>query len=251
MSSLHLIFFYLLSDICHLLYIIKTFKLVNQIFSSFSKSYLSSDFNKKFKLFSHKKWTIFNQFRKNNRFFFIKICKYFNSRKIISTRKKIYYQYTLIEPFVQNYIKTFSENIIKFTDYLNSKISYYDTAFLQFNNTITSIYNELSNDINDKYQITDKTKLSAVMSLYYELLHQNITVEVKLTSFLAISFGFDFSVSFGLDVGMEGSSIFIDAYGEASLTISGEVYLFLGQKPVEVKVGIGISLLLGSVRAGC
>ena len=79
----------------------------------------------------------------------------------------------------------------------------------------------------------------------------NAIIEVKLSSCLAISLGFDFSVSFGLDIGMEDDSIFIDAYGKASLTISGQVYLFLGQKPVQVKAGISISLLLGSVRAGC
>ena len=134
---------------------------------------------------------------------------------------------------------------------MNSKISYYDTAFLQFNLTITSIYYELSNIINDKYQITDETKLNPVISFYYELLHLNETIEVKLSSCLAISLGFDFSVSFGLDVGMEDNSIFINAYGEVSLTISGEVYLFLGQSLVELKAGIGISLLLASVRAGC
>ena len=162
----------------------------------------------------------------------------FNSRKIISTRKKIYYQYTLIELFVQNYIKTFSENIIKFTNYLNSKISYYDTAFLQFNLTITSIYYELSNIINDKYQIISKRKLSEVNSYNYDLLSVNVTIEVKLSTSLAISLGFNSSVSFGLDVGMEDNSIFINAYGEVSLTISGEVYLFLGQSPVELKAGI-------------
>ena len=79
----------------------------------------------------------------------------------------------------------------------------------------------------------------------------NVTIEVKLSTSLAISLGFNSSVSFGLDVGMEDNSIFINAYGEVSLTISGEVYLFLGQSPVELKAGIGISLLLASVRAGC
>ena len=66
----------------------------------------------------------------------------------------------------------------------------------------------------------------------------NVTIEVKLSTSLAISFGFNSSVSFGLDVGMEDNSIFINAYGEVSLTISGEVYLFLGQSPVELKAGI-------------
>jgi hypothetical protein len=132
----------------------------------------------------------------------------------------------------------FSENIIKFTDYLNSKISYYDTPFLQLNNTITSIYNELSNIINSKYQIMEQTKLSAVMSFKYELLSEKKEIEVKLSTSLAISLGFNGSVSFGLDVGMEDNSIFINAYGEVSLTISGEVYLFLGQSPVEIKAEI-------------
>ena len=84
--------------------------------------------------------------------------------KLSQLEKKIYYQYTLIELFVQNYIKTFSENIIKFTDYLNSTISYYYPAFLQLNNTITSIYYKLSNNIKDKYQIMNKRKLSEVNS---------------------------------------------------------------------------------------
>ena len=184
-------------------------------------------------------------------FSLLKFSNILTPEQLSQLEKKIYYQYTLIEPFVQNYIKTFSENIIKFTDYLNSTISYYDPAFLQLNNTITSIYYELSNIINDKYQIMDQIKVSTVMSFYYELLHLNETIEVKLSSCLAIALGFDFSVSFGLSIGMEDNSIFIDAYGEASLTISGEVYLFLGQKPVVIKAGIGISLLLASVRAGC
>ena len=36
-----------------------------------------------------------------------------------------------------------------------------------------------------------------------------------------------------------------------SLSISGEAYVFLGESPVELKAGIGISLLLASARAGC
>ena len=97
----------------------------------------------------------------------------------------------------------------------------------------------------------EQTKLSAVMSFKYELLSEKKEIEVKLSTSLALSLGFEFSVSFGLDFGMEDSKIFIDAYGEASLTISGEVYTFLGQKPVVVKAGIGISLSLASVKAGC
>ena len=97
-------------------------------------------------------------------FSLLKFSNILTPEKLSQLEKKIYYLYTLIEPFVQNYIKTFSENIIKFTNYLNSKISYYDTAFLQFNLTITSIYYELSNIINDKYQIMNKRKLSEVNS---------------------------------------------------------------------------------------
>ena len=78
----------------------------------------------------------------------------------------------------------------------------------------------------------EQTKLSAVMSFKYELLSEEKEIEVKLSTSLALSLGFEFSVSFGLDFGMEDSKIFIDAYGEASRTISGEVYTFLGQKPV-------------------
>ena len=97
-------------------------------------------------------------------FSLLKFSNILTPEKLSQLEKKIYYQYTLIELFVQNYINTFTENIIKFTDYLNSTISYYDTAFLQLNNTITSIYNELSNNINDKYQIISKRKLSEVNS---------------------------------------------------------------------------------------
>ncbi len=73
---------------------------------------------------------------------------------------------------------------------------------------------------------------------------------MKLSTSLAISLGFDLSLSLGLDIGMEDRSIFMNAYGEASLTILGEVYYKLGESPVELKAGIGISLLLASVRAG-
>ena len=185
-------------------------------------------------------------------FSLLKFSNILTPEKLSQLEKKIYYQYTLIEPFVQNYIMTFSENIIKFTDYLNSTISYYDIEFLEFNNTITSIYNELSNDINDKYQIMNKRKLGVVMSFYYELLHKNFSYDVNFISTpFAISLGLNFSVSFGLDIGYENKSIFIDAYGDASLSIGGEVSLYLGQKPVVLKAGIGISILLASVRAGC
>ena len=112
---------------------------------------------------------------------------------------------------------------------MNSKISYYDTAFLQFNNTITSIYNELSNDINDKYQIMNKRKLSkvsGVLSNYFKLAIENANYELKLTNSIEISFGFESSIGVGLDVGMEDNSIFINAYGEVSLTISGECIFF-------------------------
>ena len=95
---------------------------------------------------------------------------------------------------------------------MNSTKSYYDTAFLQFNNTITSIYNELSNNIKDKYQIMNKRKLGVVMSFYYELLHKNFSYDVNFKSTpFAISLGLNFSVSFGLNVGMEDNSIFINA----------------------------------------
>ena len=144
-------------------------------------------------------------------FSLLKFSNILTQEKLSQLEKKIYYQYTLIELFVQNYIKTFTENIIKFTDYLNSKISYYDTAFLQFNNTITSIYYELSNNIKDKYQIMNKRKLSEVTSFDYELLRVYVTIEVKLSTSLAISLGFNSSVSFGLNVGMEDNSIFINA----------------------------------------
>jgi hypothetical protein len=236
-------------------HIINTFRLVKQIFSSFSKSYLSSDFNKIFtnlNYFLLKNEQFLTNLQRTIDFSLLKFSEILTPKKLSQLEKKMYYQYTLIEPFVQNYTKTFSENIIKFTDYLNSKISIYDTAFLRLNNTITSIYYELSNIINSKYQIMNQINLNAVMSFYYKFKSPGENIEVMISPpSLALSLGFEFSVIFGLDIGIENTSIFIDAYGEASLTISGEVYLKLGQKPVEVKAGIGISLLLGSFRSGC
>ena len=49
----------------------------------------------------------------------------------------------------------------------------------------------------------EQTKLSAVMSFKYELLSEKKEIEVKLSTSLALSLGFEFSVSFGLDIGME------------------------------------------------
>ena len=97
----------------------------------------------------------------------------------------------------------------------------------------------------------NKRKLSEVNSFNYELLRVYVTIEVPMQTFLAITLGFDFSVIFGAEIGMEDYSIFIHAYAEASLTIFGEVYNKLGGSPVELKAGIGVSLLIANVRVGC
>ena len=57
----------------------------------------------------------------------------------------------------------------------------------------------------------NKRKLGEVNSYNYDLLSVNVTIEVKLSTSLAISLGFNSSVSFGLNVGMEDNSIFINA----------------------------------------
>ena len=100
---------------------------------------MSSDFNKIFTnlnnfLLKNEQFLI--NLEKTIDFSVLKFSEILTPKKLSQLEKKMYYQYTLIEPFVQNYTKTFSENIIKFTDYLNSKISYYDTPFLQLNNTM-------------------------------------------------------------------------------------------------------------------
>ena len=118
-------------------HIIKIFKLVKQIFSSFSKSYLSSDFNKIFtnlNYFLTKNEQFLINLERTIDFSLLKFSNILTPEKLSQLEKKIYYQYTLIEPFVQNYIKTVSENIIKFTDYLNSTISY---STQHFYNSIT------------------------------------------------------------------------------------------------------------------
>ena len=241
-------------------HIIKAFRFVKQIFSSFSDSYLSSDFNQIFtnlNYFLLKNEQFLTNLQRTIDFSLLKFSNILTPEKLYQLEKKIYYQYTLIEPFVQNYIKTFSENIIKFTDYLNSKISYYETAFLQFNMTITSIYNELSNNINNKFQIVSKRKTSEIIialsnSLQHTLIEKKF-FQKQLTESLEISIGLEISVNIGLDVGIEikDKTIFIDTYGETSLTISGEIYFFLGQKPTKIKVGAGISIVLASVKRGC
>ena len=61
--------------------------------------------------------------------------------------------------------------------------------------TITSIYNELSNNINDKYQIISKRKTSIrVESFYWDLISINKTYDVKLTDSLSISLGCEISL---------------------------------------------------------
>ena len=123
--------------------------------------------------------------------------------------------------------------------------------------TITSIYNELSNNINNKFQIVSKRKTSEIIIALSNSLQHTLTekkfFQIQLTESLEISIGLEISVNIGLDVGIEikDKTIFIDTYGETSLTISGEIYFFLGQKLAKIKVGAGISIVLANDKRGC
>ena len=182
----------------------------------------------------------------------------------------MYYQYKLIEPFVQNYLQTLSDDILKFTNYLNSTSLNYQLIFIELNSTITSIYNELSYIINDKYDIInqglslrnlgsikDKIEKSFGLSiiLTYSIVDKNISKEIEIMNPLKLKFGINVFIGFGLEFGIEeiftgNKQNYIDLYGQISSSIYGEVGVYYGKGPFELGAGGGIDFLIASRKVG-
>ncbi len=200
----------------------------------------------------------------------LKFSDFLTPEKLAQLEKKIYYQYKLIEPFVQNYLQTLSDNILKFTNYLNSTSSYYEPIFIKLNSTITSIYDELSYIINDKYDIInqglnlrnlgsikDKIEKSFGLSiiLTYSIVDLDLSIEIEIMNPLKLKFGTNFFLGFGLEYGIEeiftgNKQNYIDLYGQVSSSIYGEVGVYYGKGPFELGAGGGIDFLLASRKVG-
>jgi len=267
-------------DGCYNIYhIIKAFEMVNEIFSSFCKINLSSDFKRisnNLNIFIQKNEKFLIQLERTINLSLLKFSNFLTPEKLSSLEKKIYSQYYLINPYVIEYLNDISMNINIFINFLNSTTLLYDSLFIHLNSTIISIYDELINLINDKYDIINygtifrnlekfKNKLrknwdfSITLSINFldnTGLDDKVQKKIPIVGPLAIKFGFDLFAGITLEFGVEkifagDKAIYIDLYQQVSISIFGEggIYFDLGGGN-EINMGAGFSFTLGSIKTG-
>ena len=154
-------------------------------------------------------------------------------------------------------------NINSFINFLNSTALLYDSLFIHLNSTIVSIYDELTNLINDKYDIINYGTNLRNLEKFKDKLRKNwdfsITLsinfaddesdklqkKISILGPLAIKFGFDLFAGFVLEFGVErifagDKTIYIDLYGQESISIFGEAGIYL-EGDFGINMGAGIS----------
>ena len=264
----------------NLYHIIQKFKKINKIFKSFYQTNLSTNYKKisnNLNIFLSKNEIYLVQLERSINITLYKFSKFFTPEKLENLKEKIYYQYNLINPYVINYLDNITNHILDFMNLLSTKSSNYETFFIQLNTTITSIYSELKNIINDKYDIinygvlrnlekaksSQKKDLDFSISLTYnivDLLPKAVNPEYLVREFqkepFKISTGMEIFIGFGLEIGVEHFNngevnIYIDLYGEVSNSLFLEVGIYIKLDPnTELNFAAGLSLTLNYFRTG-
>ena len=263
-------------------HIIKVFKAANQIFSVFSKTISSSEFQKisnNLNLFIMKNENFLIRLESSIKLSILRFSTFLTSEKLLELEKNIYYQYNLINPYITEYLKEIYNNTITFINFINSTSLYYDEIFIRLNSTIQSNYKELSNLINNEYNVKSNgiflrnlefsKKWSLPISLTFNILDllKNIKIDLdeKVKKDICkkgpfkIKIGLDLFVGFGLEIGWEWENglldqtsrkFYVDLYGEASASIIGELGLYFNEDKYEFNLGAGIKINLGDFKDG-
>ena len=263
-------------------HIIQVFKTANQIFSIFSKTISSSEFKKipnNLNLFIMKNENFLIRLESSIKLSLLRFSTFLTSEKLLELEKNIYYQYNLINPYITEYLKEIYNNTVTFINFINSTALYYDKIFIGLNSTILSNYQELSNLINNKYNVKSNgiflrnLEFSKAWSLpisltfnILDLLNQiNVDINDKVQKDICkkgpfkIKIGLDLFIGFGLELGWEWENgllnqtsrkFYVDLYGESSASIFAELGLYFKVGNYEFNFGGGVKINLGDFKDG-
>ena len=128
-------------------------------------------------------------------------------------KEKIYYQYNLINSFIFDYIEDINYNIINYMNLVYSKTNN-SLISQKLNETTFSIYNELSNIINNKFDVLNYEYLQRRRLEWFWKYNSSQKIENNTLNWnLPFSFSinlFDFLRHCGIDLGDYNYTIFID-----------------------------------------
>ena len=195
---------------------------------------------------------------------------FLTSEKLLELEKNIYYQYNLINPYITEYLKEIYNHTLTFINFINSTALYYDKIFIELNSTILSNYKELSNLINNKYNVKSNgiflrnLEFSKDWSLPFSLTINLLDLfeddeNEGPEEFFQIKIEFDFFIGFGLELGWEWENgllnqtsrkFYVDLYGEASISIIAEFGLYFKSNYFEFNLGGGVKINLGDFKDG-
>jgi len=270
----------------NLYHIVKVFKVANQIFSAFSKSISSSEFKKisnNLNIFIMKNENFLICLENSIKLSVFKFSTFLTSKKLLELEEKIYYQYNLINPYITDYLREIYDNILTFIRFINSTTFKYDQIFIELNSTIVSNYKELSDLINDKYNV----KFNGIFLRNLEWINEgwslpisftinildylgekspNEILQVDLIKLIAkkeiplkIKLGVDIFIGIGLELGWEWEDIlnqttrtfYVDLYAGVSLSLFAELgFYFKGGKNHEFNFAFGIKINVGEFKDG-
>jgi len=249
----------------------KEFKYINKTINSFGKDILSSDFKKIYNnlnIFILKVQNYLIQLERSIDLSVLKFSSILTKETINRFKEKIYCQYNLINSFIFDYIEDITYNIINYINLVNLKTN---NTFISQNltETMISIYDELSNTINNKFDVLNYENLerrrlewidlknfgkeflddigtwnlpfSFSINLFDFLKHcgidfgsKNKAYAVKTGSNFKVNFKFDFEIIFGFEFGLNFY------FSEEKKT---QVYIEL-----YIEVGVSVSAEFGYFR---
>ena len=249
----------------NVLHVIKVFKVVNQIFSAFSKSISSTVFkniSNSLNLFIMKNENFLIHLESSIKLSVLKFSTFLTSEKLLELENKIYYQYNLINPYITEYLKEIYNDILTFINFINSTTFHYEQIFIELNSTIISNYKELSDLITDKYDVKFnglflrnlgssewlKEGWSLPISISYnyldilndianlnEILQLDLLEKItKKTNHFKIKIGFDLFIGYGLELGWEWEDLlnqttkkfYVDLYAGVSISLLCEIGIY-------------------------
>ena len=264
----------------NLYHIVKKFRNIKNIFKTFCKNILSPEFKKiiiNLDMFILKNQEYLIQLERSIDFSLNKYSTFLTEEKLSELRKKIYFQYNLIEPYIFEYLNETSKYILDFVNILNTKESFYDLLYTQLNISITNDYNELVKIIKNKYDIInfenfrhleyakkpEKNELEFTISLRFnvvDLLPKLFNPRYVARNFilkdspLKVNCGLEIFLGFGIEFGIEKKKdsfdISINLYAEVSKTLFFEIGIFEEYKGCELNFAAGISVSLSYIRIG-